>query len=79
MGGTSVRKAYPNGSEETWAEYPKMLLHIRAPNPFGSTWGMNVDNGIHNQRTGNPDAVGIHRRGRKWYLEFEDGKGWSWI
>lgn len=70
---------YPNGSIETWAGSPKILLHISAPNPFGKFWGMNINHGIHNQLTGNPDCQGIWRRKRKWYLDYEFGVGYKWI
>lgn len=70
---------YPNGSYELWADKPKMLLCIGAKNPFGKNWTMNIKNGIHNQATGNPDAAGIWRRKRKWYLKYEPGIGYNWV
>jgi hypothetical protein len=69
---------YPNGSYTETHTVVTSLCWITAPNPFGKTWTMKVDNGIHNQSTGNPDAQGIHRRGRKWYLHYEPKVGYSW-
>lgn len=74
-----MKVKHPNGSVETWSEHPKLLLHIQAPNAFGTSWGINFDSRIHNQRTGNPDAQGVHRRGRKWYLDFDKATGWRWV
>lgn len=70
-------RRYPNGSFEMSHD----MAHtgwIEAPNPFGGTWTMTFQNRIYGAG-GNPDAQGIHRRGRKWYPRFEHGVGWSWI
>ena len=70
-----MKKAYPNGSEETLAEMPVMMLYIKAPNPFGTSWGMSIKQGIHN---GEYTTQGVFRRGKKWILIFDKDKGWSW-
>lgn len=68
---------HPNGSIEYWCEKPRLLLHIVAPNPYGKTWCMTVQNKVYGAG-GNVDGQGIHRRGRKWYPHFEPKVGWSW-
>ena len=74
-----VTTKYPNGSEESHHRIVPGIGWITAPSPFGTRWRMNVNSlGVHNQATGNPDEPGIHRRGRKWYLHFEQGIGYSW-
>ena len=74
-----MKKEYPNGSVEYigWEGGP--ILRIEAPSPFGTIWSINCQTGVHNQSTGNPDAQGVHRRNRKWYLDFEKDIGWKWI
>lgn len=63
---------FPNGSREIWIKGE--CYYISAPSPFGTTWGMAQDNGIHN---GAYTAAGIWRRGQKWVPAPSAG-GWVW-
>lgn len=80
MNNTNSEKiTYPNGSIETYSLKPtRSWIYLEAPNPIdGRIWGMPIRNRIFGAG-GNPDADGIHRRGRKWHPHFEDGIGWEW-
>ena len=70
-----MKVEYPNGSYEMWCDKPRMLVYIKAPNPFGTMWTMQEKHGVHNNST---EEQGIFRKGRKWYLGFDKEKGWYW-
>ena len=72
-----TKTVHPNGSYVMLNDRTRTGWLV-APNQFGGTWQMNLSNRI-NGAGGNPDAQGIHRRGRKWYPQCVNGIGWQWV
>lgn len=73
-----TRDTFPNGS--IWMKHDRSEAgYVKASHPFGGFWIMNFKTGIHNQRCSGDGTQGVHRRGRKWHLDFVKDVGWRWI
>ena len=74
-----TRTNFPNGS--IWMKHDNSEAgYVKAKTPLGTFWVMNFKTAVHNHASGADGGVqGIHRRGRKWRLNFVDGEGWCWV